>query len=81
MHRLATHLLVLCGTPPTPHSMQGRIQEVDLRDTANVMSSPKLLEWAQQNGLWSPAKGRFNWCAWRCFFATQLHRCMRVQWL
>ena len=44
--------------------LQARIQAINLAraDSANVLSSPGLLAWAQAQGLWSPAKGRFNWC-------------------
>ena len=39
-------------------------QVVNLADTANVMASPRLLDWAVANRLWSPAtQGPLNWWA------------------
>ncbi|KAI3438712.1 hypothetical protein D9Q98_001132 [Chlorella vulgaris] len=44
---------------------QGRLQEADLGDTSSTLSSPGLLRFAEEAGLWDPHSGRpFN------FFST-----------
>ena len=37
-----------------------RIAEIDPSDTANILTSPSLLSFSRDKGLWDPAEGKFN---------------------
>ncbi len=49
-----------------------RIQDIDPRDSANVIVSPGLLEFAEEKGLWDPSEGSFNFA--RAFGGRRLTR-------
>jgi dipeptidase len=50
---------------------QGRLQQADLSDSMNFVSSPGLMEFAVKNGLHDPAKGEFNF--FQCCIADTEH--------